>query len=180
MTHAHESHREMAPKKLGFYVITVSTSRYQKMSRKEPVVDESGDKIKELIISNGHELKGYALVPDEKVRILKAVIDAVLTEGVDVIVSTGGTGYTPSDVTVESVRGLLDREVEGFGDVFRALSLSDPKVGPASYLTKASAGILRGKIIYMLPGSPDAGKLGMEKLILPEAPHLTFLARSSQ
>ena len=101
MTHAHESHREMAPKKLGFYVITVSTSRYQKMSRKEPVVDESGDKIKELIISNGHELKGYALVPDEKVRILKAVIDAVLTEGVDVIVSTGGTGYTPSDVTVE-------------------------------------------------------------------------------
>ena len=64
--------------------------------------------------------------------------------------------------------------------MFRALSLSDPKVGPASYLTKASAGILRGKIIYMLPGSPDAVKLGMEKLILPEAPHLTFLARSSQ
>ncbi|AWS00559.1 MogA/MoaB family molybdenum cofactor biosynthesis protein [Metallosphaera hakonensis] len=178
MSHAHETHREKAPKKLGFYVITVSTSRYQKLSRREPVVDESGDKIKEIIISNGHDLKGYNLVPDDKIRILKAVIDALLTEGVDVIVTTGGTGYTPSDLTVETIRGVLDREVEGFRDVFRGLSLSDPKVGPAAYLSKASAGIIAGKLIYMLPGSPDAVKLGMEKLIIPEAPHLVYLARS--
>ncbi|QKR00336.1 molybdenum cofactor biosynthesis protein MoaB [Metallosphaera tengchongensis] len=178
MSHSHQSHREMAPKKLGFYVITVSTSRYQKFEKREPVVDESGDRIKEAVIKNGHELVGYSLVPDDKLMILKAVVDAVLMEKVDVIVTTGGTGYTQSDVTVETVRGVLDREIEGFGDVFRSLSLREPAVEAAAYLSKASAGIIKGKVVYMLPGSPDAVKLGMEKLVIPEAPHLVFLARS--
>lgn len=179
MSHAHESHRKMAPKKLQFFVITISTSRYEKMQRREPVVDESGDIIKQIIISNGHELKGYSLVPDDKLKILKAVIDALLLEDVNVVVTTGGTGYAPSDVTVESLRGVMDREVEGFGDVFRAVSFADPKVGPASFLTKASAIIVRGKLVYMLPGSPDAVRLAMEKLIIPETPHLMYLANSS-
>lgn len=178
MTHAHELHRERAPKRLGFYVITISTSRFEKMSRREAVVDESGDRIKDTVIRNGHDIKGYALIPDDKLRILKAVIDALLTDGVDVVVTTGGTGYTQSDVTVETIRGILDREVEGFGEVFRTLSLSDPKVGSASFLSKSSAGIVAGKVIYMLPGSPDAVSLAMEKLIIPESPHLVYLARS--
>jgi len=177
MTHAHELHRERAPKKLGFFVITVSTSRFERMSKREVVVDESGYRIKEAVIRNGHEVKGYTLVPDEKIRILKAVLDAILTEGVDVIVTTGGTGYTKSDITVETIRGILDREVEGFGEVFRALSLSDPKVGPASFLSKSSAGVIAGKVIFMLPGSPDAVSLAMEKLVIPESPHLIYLVR---
>ncbi|EWG06979.1 MAG: molybdenum cofactor synthesis domain-containing protein [Candidatus Aramenus sulfurataquae] len=175
---AHETHRHNAPKVLNFYVITISTSRYEKMQRKEPVVDESGDVIKQLVISSNHSLVGYELVPDNKVKILKAILNAVDNDKVDVVVTTGGTGYSPSDTTVEAVRKVLDREVEGFGDVFRLLSYNDPKVRSASYLSKASAGVLNGKVIYMLPGSPRAVELAMRELILPEAPHLVYIVRS--
>jgi molybdenum cofactor biosynthesis protein B len=175
---AHKQHREMAPKVLNFFVITVSTSRYEKMQKKEPIVDESGDIIKQEIITSGHRLVGYSLVPDDKVKILKAFAEALDNPEVDVIVSTGGTGYSKTDVTVETLRGIFDREVEGFGEVFIFLSYEDPQVRSAAYLSKATAGIIKDKVIYALPGSPDAVKLAMEKLILPEAPHLVFIARS--
>jgi molybdenum cofactor biosynthesis protein B len=175
---AHKQHREMAPKVLNFFVITVSTSRYEKMQKKEPIVDESGDIIKQEIITSGHRLVGYSLVPDDKVKILKAFAEALDNPEVDVIVSTGGTGYSKTDVTVETLRGIFDKEVEGFGEVFRFLSYEDPQVRSAAYLSKATAGIIKDKVIYVLPGSPDAVKLAMEKLILPEAPHLVFIARS--
>jgi molybdenum cofactor biosynthesis protein B len=176
--HAHEEHREMAPKEINFYVITISTSRYEKMMKKEPVVDESGDVIKQLIIEAGYTLVGYSLVPDNKLKILRAFLDALENEKVDVIVSTGGTGYTPTDMTVETIRKIMDREIEGFGDVFRSLSYNDPKVRAAAYLSKATAGIIGDKVVYLLPGSPDAVRLAMKELILPEVGHLLYLIRS--
>lgn len=175
---AHKLHREQAPKVLNFYVITISTSRYEKMIKKEPVVDESGDLIKEKIISAGHKVIGYELVPDDKIKILKAFLQALDNPEVDVIISTGGTGYSKSDVTVETLRGIFDREVEGFGEVFRFLSYQDEEVKAAAYLSKATAGIIKDKVIYVLPGSPAAVKLALEKLILPEVSHLVFIARS--
>ncbi|BFH72713.1 molybdenum cofactor biosynthesis protein MoaB [Sulfurisphaera javensis] len=178
MSHAHKKHRENAPKTLNFYVITISTSRYEKFLKKEPVVDESGDIIKQLIIESGHKLVGYSLVPDDKIKILKAFADALDNNEVDVIVSTGGTGYSPTDMTVETIRGLFDREIEGFSDVFRLVSYNDPEVKAAAYLTKASAGIIGKKVIYLLPGSPDAVKLALKELILPEVGHLVYLIRS--
>ncbi|ARM74923.1 MogA/MoaB family molybdenum cofactor biosynthesis protein [Acidianus manzaensis] len=174
----HKAHRELAPKVLNFYVITISTSRYEKLIKKEPVVDESGDLIKEKIISSGHKLIGYDLVSDNKIKILKAFISAIDNPEVDVIVSSGGTGYSKSDMTVEVIRGILDREVEGFGQVFRYLSYQEEAVKSAAYLSKATAGIVNDKVIYILPGSPDAVKLALEKLILPEVSHLVFIARS--
>ena len=176
--HSHEKHREHAPKQINFYVITVSTSRYEKFLRKEPVIDESGDTIKQLIIEGGYSVVGYSLVPDSKIKILRAFAEALDDPKVDVIVSTGGTGYTPSDQTVETIRPLFDREIEGFSDVFRNISYDDQKVRAAAYLTKASAGIIEKKIIYLLPGSPDAVKLAMKGLILPEVGHLIYLVRS--
>ncbi len=178
MSHSHKEHRAHAPRDLGFYVITVSTSRFEKSKRKEPIVDESGDVAKQLIISSGNKLEGYSLIPDDKLMILKAVVDALCKETVDVVVTTGGTGFTPSDMTVETLRGIFDREVEGFGQVFRYLSFSQEEVKSASYLSKATAGIIKGKLIYVLPGSPDAVKLAMSELVLPEAGHLIYLARS--
>ncbi|MCY0859308.1 MAG: MogA/MoaB family molybdenum cofactor biosynthesis protein [Sulfolobaceae archaeon] len=167
----------MAPKVLNFYVITISTSRYEKMMKREPVVDESGDAIKEMIISSGHKLVGYTLIPDDKMKILKAFIEAAEIPEVDVIVSTGGTGYSTTDMTVEVVRRILDREIEGFGEVFRYVSYAQPEVKSAAYLSKASAGVLNGKVIFMLPGSPDAVKLAMRELILPEVGHLVYIVR---
>jgi molybdenum cofactor biosynthesis protein B len=175
---SHELHRELAPKILNFFVITISTSRYEKMTKKEPVVDESGDAIKQEIIAAGHKLVGYDLVPDNKIKILKAFLNAIDTENIDVIVSTGGTGYSPSDTTVEALRKIFDREVEGFGDIFRMISYNDPKVKSAAYLSKASAGIINNKVVYLLPGSPSAVRLAMRELILPEVPHLVYIIRS--
>ena len=173
---AHEKHKELAPKSLNYYVITISTSRYKKLLNKEPVVDESGDLIKDILIRNGQNIVGYDLVPDDKVKILKAFANALDRDDVDVIVSTGGTGYSPTDQTVETIRPLFDRIIEGFGDLFRLYS--EREIGSAAYLTKASAGIIRGKLVYLLPGSPDAVRLALEKLILPEAGHLVYLIRS--
>ena len=173
---AHEKHKELAPKSLNYYVITISTSRYKKLLNKEPVVDESGDLIKDILIRNGQNIVGYDLVPDDKVKILKAFANALDRDDVDVIVSTGGTGYSPTDQTVETIRPLFDRVIEGFGDLFRLYS--EREIGSAAYLTKASAGIIRGKLVYLLPGSPDAVRLALEKLILPEAGHLVYLIRS--
>ena len=178
MSEAHKKHREHAPKSLNFYVITISTSRYQKFLNKEPVVDESGDLIKQLVIENGHKVVGYSLVPDNKVKILRAFSEALDRDDVDVIVSTGGTGYSPSDLTVETIRGIFDREIEGFSDVFRLVSYNDPEVRAAAYLTKATAGIIQNKIVYLLPGSPDAVRLALKELILPEVGHLIYLVRS--
>jgi len=175
---SHELHRQLAPKVLNFFVITISTSRYEKMLKKEPIVDESGDTIKQEIIAAGHKLVGYDLVPDNKIKILKSFLNAADIENVDVIVSTGGTGYSPSDTTVEVLRKIFDREVEGFGDTFRMLSYNDTKVKSAAYLTKASAGILNNKVIYLLPGSPSAVMLAMRELILPEVSHLVYIVRS--
>ncbi|BAB67425.1 MogA/MoaB family molybdenum cofactor biosynthesis protein [Sulfurisphaera tokodaii] len=178
MSHAHKKHKENAPKSLNFYVITISTSRYEKLLKKEPIVDESGDIIKQLLIENGHKIIGYSLVPDDKIKILKAFTDALSIDEVDVIISTGGTGYSPTDITVETIRKLFDREIEGFSDVFRLVSFNDPEVKAAAYLTKASAGIIGKKIVYLLPGSPDAVKLALKELILPEVGHLVYLVRS--
>ncbi|MDT7873026.1 MogA/MoaB family molybdenum cofactor biosynthesis protein [Stygiolobus sp. CP850M] len=178
MTHAHEKHREHAPKQINFYIITVSTSRYEKLSKKEPVVDESGDVIKQLVIEAGYTVVGYSLVPDDKVKILRAFAEALDDPRVDVIISTGGTGYAPSDQTVETIRPIFDREIEGFSDVFRNISFDDPKVRAAAYLTKASAGIIGKKVVYLLPGSPDAVRLATKELILPEVGHLLYLVRA--
>ena len=173
---AHEKHKELAPKSLNYYVITISTSRYRKLLNKEPVVDESGDLIKDILIRNGQKVVGYDLIPDDKVKILKAFANALDRADVDVIVSTGGTGYSPTDQTVETIRPLFDRVIEGFGDLFRLYS--EREIGSAAYLTKASAGIIAGKLVYLLPGSPNAVRLALEKLILPEAGHLVYLIRS--
>ena len=173
---AHEKHKEHAPKSLNYYVITISTSRYRKLVNKEPVVDESGDLIKDILIRNGQKVVGYDLIPDDKVKILKAFANALDRADVDVIVSTGGTGYSPTDQTVETIRPLFDRVIEGFGDLFRLYS--EREIGSAAYLTKASAGIIAGKLVYLLPGSPNAVRLALEKLILPEAGHLVYLIRS--
>lgn len=150
------------------------------MQSKEPVVDESGDLIKQLVIGSGHKVVGYSLVKDDKWQILKAVSGAVTDPGVDVIVSTGGTGFTPSDVTVQTLRPVMDREVVGFGDVFRHLSYNDPNVKAAAYLTQTTAGVVGDKVIFLLPGSPDAVNLAMRELILPEVGHLIYLVRRKE
>ncbi|MFP5286643.1 MAG: molybdenum cofactor biosynthesis protein B [Thermoanaerobaculia bacterium] len=170
-----EQHRRAAPTLLGFALITVSDTR-------APGDDVSGRTLSEMTLAAGHRVMETFLVPDEVPAIRGAVEQALAREGVDVIVLTGGTGFSPRDVTLEAVAPLLERPVEGFGELFRMLSWQ--QVGSAAMLSRAAAGLAgsRGasRAIFLLPGSPKAVALAMEKLILPEAGHLLGQARKGK
>lgn len=170
----HEEHRAKGPKELSFWVVTVSTSRYEAMASGKPYVDESGDKAVELISRAGHRVVGRSLVKDDIVMIRGVLLDLLRRPDVDVIVLTGGTGIAKTDVTVEAVRPLLDKELEGFGDIFRLRSYQE--VGTAAIMSRALAGVSNGKLVVVLPGSPNAVEVGLG-IVLPEASHIVYLAR---
>lgn len=163
-----EEHRAAAKTGLGFAVLTVSDTR-------DRATDEGGALVAELATAAGHRVVDRKIVLDEADAIRGAVAAALADRATDVVVATGGTGFSPRDVTVDAVRPLFEREVEGFGELFRVNSWSE--VGPAAMLSRATGGLARGKAIFLLPGSPKAVRLAMEKLILPEAGHLLAQAR---
>jgi molybdenum cofactor biosynthesis protein B len=150
-------------------VITVSSSR-------TPETDESGQAIKNLLREAGIEVSYYALVPDRIEHIRTALVLAM--DHANCIILTGGTGLTPDDCTIEAVRPFLEKELEGFGEIFRWKSLQD--IGTAAILTRALAGISQGRAIFSLPGSVQAATLGTRELILPEIRHILSHAAPDQ
>jgi molybdopterin adenylyltransferase len=165
-----EHHRDALPPGLGFAVVTVS-------DRRRAEDDESGPAIRDLAAGAGHRIAATRLVPNEAHAIQETLGELLDSDGVDVVVLTGGTGLSPRDLTVEAVRPLLERRIEGFGELFRALSFQS--VGPAAMLSRATAGLAHGCAVFVLPGSPQAVTLAMERLILPEIGHLLAQARRS-
>jgi molybdenum cofactor biosynthesis protein B len=169
-------HKSEAPKKLNFAVIISSSSRYQKLKAKEPFKDPSGDLIAGLLQKAGHRVASREILPDDRVLIGKYVGNAIGSEEVDAIIVCGGTGVCLKDVTIETVRPLLIKTLPGFGELFRKLSYDE--IGSAAIMTRAIAGVSdQGKAVFCIPGSPQAVKLVMEKLILPEAGHIVKHAR---
>src|SRR6185295_10978524 len=165
-----EEHRSRAPSRLGFVAITVSDSR-------TAADDASGRTMVERIAAAGHELIESHLVRDEVPAIRAAVRQGLESPGCDVVVVSGGTGLSPRDLTIEAVAPLLERPIEGFGELFRMLSFQE--VGAAAMLSRAAAGIAAGRAVFLLPGSPKAVALALDRLILPEAGHLVSQARRS-
>jgi molybdopterin adenylyltransferase len=163
-----DQHRRAGPTVLGFAVITVSDSR----SAED---DTSGRAIRDLLSAAGHRIADSTLVRDDVAAIREAVRRMLGMSDVDVLVATGGTGFSPRDLTLEAVGPLLERPIEGFGELFRMLSYE--QVGAAAMLSRAAAGLIGTKAVFLLPGSPKAVALAMEKLILPEAGHLLGQAR---
>jgi molybdenum cofactor biosynthesis protein B len=163
-----EEHRAYAPGVLGFGILTVSDSR----ARED---DVSGRVLREGVAAVGHRVVETALVADDVAAIRAAVWRLLERPGLDVVVATGGTGFSPRDLTVEAVAPLFDRAVEGFGELFRMLSYQ--QVGAAAMLSRAAAGLVRDRAVFLLPGSPKAVALALEALILPEAAHLLAQAR---
>lgn len=168
-------HKKAATKEIKFAFVTVSTSRYRAMRKGESPDDLSFKVAKEVIESSGHLVTRYALVPDEPRLLLEAVSELLESSDVDAVVLSGGTGPTPDDVTVETLRPLFDKELDGFGEVFRVLSLRE--AGSSSFLSNATAGIVGGKVVFCLPGSPNAVELALRELVIPEAGHILSLAR---
>jgi len=160
----HEHHRHGAHAHLKLGVITASDTR-------DAANDESGRVIRELIEGAGHRVMHYEVLPDTPERIAEAVRQSL--RELDGVIINGGTGIAARDSTIEAIRPLLDKEIEGFGELFRALSFQE--IGSAAFLSRAMAGISGGKIVVALPGSPGACRLAMEKLLLPELGHMAHL-----
>lgn len=144
-------------------VLTVSDSR-------TPETDESGRYLREALAAAGHPVQAHDLLPNDEGRV-RARLEEWLARGdLDLVVVTGGTGLGSRDRTIEVVRRLLEKELPGFGELFRMLGFQE-QVGPAAMLSRATAGSARGVFVVSLPGSRAACELAMTRLILPEAPH---------
>ena len=164
---AHEHHRHGAHSHLKIAVFTASDTR-------TPETDESGQLIKNLLENAGHTVMHYEVLPDSPERIRQAVTANL--GAVDGLIFTGGTGIAPRDSTIEALRPMLSKELEGFGELFRMLSYQE--IGSAAMMSRALAGISHGKIVVALPGSPAACRLAMDKLLLPELGHMHHLLKS--
>ncbi len=153
---------------IGYAVVTVSDSRTE-------ATDGGGHLLAARIAASGARLARRTLVHDEIDAIRTAVREAIADGAVDAVLVTGGTGVAPRDVTIEAVRPLFDKELPGFGELFR--SLSHAEIGAAAMLSRATAGVAGGRAIFLLPGAPAALALAMDRLILPELAHLLAQAR---
>ncbi|WP_255197646.1 molybdenum cofactor synthesis domain-containing protein [Halorarius litoreus] len=154
-----------------FAVVTISTSRSESDTA---TPDESGDAIASLAESAGYTVAQRTVVPDDVDDIRAAVTDAI-ESGVDVVVTTGGTGITPDDVTVEALEPLFDRELPGFGEEFRRRSVAE--IGLPGMLSRTTAGVVAGTPVVALPGSENAVRLGVEDLLLPQLDHIIHQVR---
>jgi len=160
----HHAHDEDA---VSIAVVTVSSSRTL-------ADDPGGDIIESALTAAGHHVTERSLVTDDAVAIADAVTGA-LDDGADVVVTTGGTGLTPDDVTVEAVGPLFDREIPGFGELFRYVSYEE--VGPMAMASRATAGVVADRLVFCLPGSENAARTGSEELVAPAVGHLLGLVQ---
>jgi len=168
----HEKHRADARHALIFDLVTVSSSRFKMMHSGSEYKDESGDLAAGLIVEAGHKVGTRTLLPDEKVMIRRAIQD-FLKSGAHVLVLIGGTGVSPTDVTVETVVPFFEKELTGFGELLRNISYQS--IGSATLLTRATAGTVKGKLIVCLPGSPSAVETALRNFI-SEFPHIVSVA----
>jgi molybdopterin adenylyltransferase len=161
-------HREASPEQVRVAVLTISDTR-------TPETDTGGNAIVELMREAGHEVSRREIVEDDAPRI-EVVLQEFLTDtSVDAVITTGGTGISARDTTYEVVSRLIDKKLDGFGELFRMLSYKE--IGAAAILSRAVAGASGAKFVACLPGSTNAVRLAMEKLLVPEIPHVVFELR---
>ena len=160
---SHLEHKELAPRSVRCYVVTVSDTRTAE-------TDTGGRAIADLLQAAGHEIVGRTIVGDDPELVRGTIERQLANPQVQVIITTGGTGITSRDTTYEAVSGLLDKRLDGFGELFRMLSFE--QVGAAAMLSRACAGLVAGRIVVALPGSEAAVRLAVERLLIPELGHL--------
>ncbi|WP_442595471.1 MogA/MoaB family molybdenum cofactor biosynthesis protein [Neobacillus sp. D3-1R] len=159
-----QDHKKTAISSINCKIITVSDTRNMD-------TDKSGHLMKELLETSGHIVVDYTIVKDEAEPIKEAVLAGCQNSDIDVILINGGTGIAKRDVTIETVKPLFDKEISGFGELFRFLSYQED-IGSAAILSRAVAGVIQNKAVFSTPGSQGAVKLAMNKLILPELGHV--------
>jgi len=159
----YKEHKDRAPKSVSCAVLTISDTRTE-------LDDESGRLIRQKLIDSGHQVTSYCILKDEADPIEKKIHELLREEELQVIIANGGTGVSRRDITVETVYPMLEKKLDGFGELFRSLTYQE--IGTGSIMSRAIAGVARGKVIICLPGSPEATNLAMDKIILPEIGHM--------
>jgi molybdenum cofactor biosynthesis protein B len=166
----HHDHKASSPRSIACAVLTISDTRTTE-------TDESGRMTRDLLERAGHRVAHAEILPDDPSRVAAVIGSLLVRDDVEAVLINGGTGISPRDSTHEAVLGLLDRRLDGFGELFRALSYDE--IGAAAMLSRALAGTARGRVLFSMPGSPAAVRLALEKLILPELGHIVGEARKT-
>ena len=159
-----QEHKQAAPSQVRCKVITVSDTR-------TPETDKSGKLMMEMLEAAGHKIVDYVIVKDEAEPIKSEVLKGCSNPEVDVVLTNGGTGIAKRDVTIETVQSIFEKEIPGFGEIFRMLSYTED-IGSAALLSRAAAGVVNDRAVFSTPGSTGAVRLAMEKLIIPEIGHV--------
>lgn len=165
--HPPDTHRHEAPRSVRCAVFTISDTR-------TAATDTGGALLADGLTSAGHAVVLRELHKDEPAVVRERVAQAIASGMVDAILTTGGTGLGPRDSTYEALEGLLDKTLPGFGELFRFLSYAE--IGAAAMMSRATAGVSKGCVVIALPGSPDAVRLALDKLVLPELGHMVRVA----
>ena len=160
---SHLEHKAQAPASVSCSVLTVSDSRTVD-------TDTSGRAIRQMLEDAGHVIAGHAVVKDEPEQVISSVRARLADAKTEVIITTGGTGVTARDGTYDAIDAMLEKRLDGFGELFRMLSFQE--IGAAAMLSRATAGTVERTAIFVLPGSEHAVRLAMSRLILPELGHL--------
>jgi len=168
----HEEHRSRAQRRLRVAVVTVSTSRYAKKKEGKRYTDEGGDAAAEEAERAGHAVSRRSMISDDR-AMLRREVRRFLAGNDDVLLFTGGTGLSPRDITVETVRPFFEKELDGFGELVRRLGYDE--IGGAAILTRTTAGVASGKLIVCMPGSPGAVRTAM-RAFAREFAHARFIA----
>jgi molybdenum cofactor biosynthesis protein B len=170
-----ELHKTISPKLIGVFIVTCSTSKFKELKLGGKPADASGDVMEKLLEQSQHRVEGRELISDSVSMIRRSIRRALARVTVDAVIITGGTGLSPRDVTVESAKPFFEKEIPGFGELFRKVSFEE--IGSPAMLSRATAGACKGKLIFCLPGSPDGVRTALERLILPELGHMIKVSR---
>jgi len=175
----HEQHKKKGPDIVNLALIIVSTSKFNEIQEKKNSSDKTIPLVQQILDKNpGVFLASSEIVSDNQVQIVEMLERLLNVSSIHAIVFSGGTGLTPKDVTYEAIKPLLEKTIDGFGELFRYLSYKD--IGPSSMLSRALAGKIKNKAIFLLPGSPNAVKLALNKLILPEIKHVIYMINKKE
>ena len=175
MSKAAAEHKAKAPTQIDFAVITISTSRFKKLREEGGFEDPSGDLIVHLLERSKCPVTYRKIVADDSTLIKGSVEEALERSEVEAVVTCGGTGVSPTDLTIETIKPMLEKELPGFGELLRKISFE--QIGSPAILTRAMAGVIGGKAVFCIPGSPQAVETALKNLIIPEARHIIKHAR---
>ena len=174
-----EQHKKKGPDVVNIALVIVSTSRFNELQKNEINTDKTIPLVKQLIDQDpGVLLTASEIVSDNEDQIVDMLSRLLKESSLHVLVFSGGTGLTPKDVTYEAIKPLLEKTIDGFGELFRYLSYKE--IGASSMFSRALAGKIKDKAIFCLPGSPNAVKLAFNKLILPEIKHMIYMINKKE